>query len=114
MAKENIYNNTDGMTKEEYTQLISYLTRWELPMNMSDRKRKSIRNKARSFEVIGGILYKKANSSFKRRKVIQQNEILQVLKENHDHLLAGHQGVIRTFDSIIEKYYWSGYFDTIR
>lgn len=111
---ENIYSNSDGMSDEEYMTLIWYLTRCTFPVNSSTSTRISIKNKSMMYEVINGELYRKANGTFNRRRVLRCKEVLQVLLEKHDHLMAGHQGVRRTFDKIKSDYYWSGYYDTIR
>lgn len=45
--------------------------------------------------------------------MLRCSDVLSVLKEKHDHFMAGHSGIKRTFDKIKYDYYWSGYYDTV-
>lgn len=101
------------MSWDDYYDIIIYLTAWMFPENRSPKQRKRLKNLARQYEVIEGKLYKKVSRSYSRRLVVKQGHVLKILKEHHDHLLAGHQGISRTFDAIRKRYYWPGYFDTV-
>lgn len=114
IGEENVFENTDGMTEAEYNSLVKYIISWEFPAEASTEIRKAIKNKSLLYEVINGELFKKANTTFVRRKVVGCQEVLPLLKQYHDHLMAGHQGISRTFNMIKEKFYWSGYYDTVR
>lgn len=103
-----------GMSLDKYAALVKFLSTWMYPEGWTEAQRKALRYQARQFEEEGGILYKRANAEFVRRKVVKVTEVHQILKENHDHVLAGHQGVARTFDKIKYKYYWQGYYDSVR
>ena len=46
--------------------------------------------------------------------MLTSDEVMKVLKDNHDHLMAGHLGIKRTFEKICRSYYWPGYYDTVR
>lgn len=113
-GEKNIYSNSDGMDDKEYFGLINFILQWVYPVNATEAERKAIKNKALSFEVDQGVLYKKAPGTFMKRRVLRCTEVVSVLKNSHDHLLAGHAGIKRTFDKIKEQYYWSGYYDTIQ
>lgn len=112
--QENVYETSDGMSKELYYQLVNYLANWELPKDKPNRVRRAIKHQAVQYELHEGELYKKAKGEYPRRKVVQSQDVLKILQQHHDHMLAGHQGVVRTFDAIKNKYYWSGYYDTVR
>ncbi|KAG2211911.1 hypothetical protein INT47_004598 [Mucor saturninus] len=102
------------MSLELYSALTRYLLTWSYPDQASVKQRKGIRHQARQYEVDGGLLYRRPNKDFLRRKVVTVTEVMRVLKENHDHVMASHQGVARTFDRIKYRYYWPGYYDSVR
>lgn len=108
------YGESDGMSTNLYYNIIQYLSLWQLPEGASDQERKAIKGMALKYEVSEGRLYTKSTKKSPRRKVVKDVDVLLVLKAHHDHLLAGHQGVTRTFNAIKDKYYWPGYFDTVR
>lgn len=83
------------MKKEVYTTLIKYLTEWQYPDHYTPKRRKALRHLARGFSVPDGKLYKKATKECpgKRLVVSQEEEVLKVLRENHDHILSGHLSI---------------------
>lgn len=42
-----------------------------------------------------------------RQGITDPKEIERILRDNHDHVLAGHQGVVKTYDKIKKQYYWN-------
>ena len=59
------------------------------------------------FELINGILYKKAPTEKDcSRLYIPHTLILEVLKLTHSHCLAGHPGVKKTIRVITRNYFW--------
>ncbi|KAG1320895.1 hypothetical protein G6F62_011100 [Rhizopus arrhizus] len=111
---ENQIVGTAGMSLEEYHAVYNFIVRWKYPEHFNDQQRKGLRHKARMYEVYEDELYKRASGNYGRRKVVVSSEVLKVLKENHDHVLVGHQGVSKTFERIKHRYYWQGYYDTVR
>lgn len=112
--EEEVYETMDGVSDLEYLSLWNYLISWQFPQNATPSQKERIKNKAMSYEVIGDFLYKKANATFGKRRLLRQKEVLDILQANHDHLLTGHSGISRTFDKIKKEYYWPGYYDTVR
>ena len=45
---------------------------------------------------------------YKRRKIAPQDKIKKILRENHDHKLAGHPGIKATLLRIRENWTWDG------
>lgn len=41
-----------------------------------------------------------------RKEITDPETIKRILRDNHDHCLAGHQGVVKTYDRIKRYYYW--------
>ncbi|KAG1128359.1 hypothetical protein G6F37_013601 [Rhizopus arrhizus] len=105
---------TMGMNKELYNALVLYLTSLKYVPYYDEKQRKAIRCQAVNYEVINGELFKRATKAYPRRWVVATDKVMSILKENHDHWMAGHQGVQRTFDRIKMKYYWPGYYNTVR
>lgn len=48
-----------------------------------------------------------------RKEITNIVEIENILKTNHDHYLAGHQGIQKTYEKIKRQYYWSNMKETI-
>lgn len=105
------------MAEKEYLDLVTYLTLWKYPDGAAEKDRKAIRGKALKYEVKdGSVLYRKpnGNQNGRSRKVLRRKEVIEVLNSCHDHLLAGHLGVKRTFDKIKEDYYWPNYYESVK
>lgn len=43
---------------------------------------------------------------YARQEITDPNRINEILRENHDHCLAGHQGIIKTYNRIKNQYFW--------
>lgn len=41
-----------------------------------------------------------------RKEITNPEEIQTILKNNHDHCLSGHQGIVKTYERIKRQYYW--------
>ncbi|CEP13208.1 hypothetical protein [Parasitella parasitica] len=109
-------NGAAGMKLDLYKALSDYLIGWKYPAGYSADQRKALRHQARRYHVDKqGILYKNGSGEcVDRRVVVHQKDVLRVLQECHDHVLAGHQGVGPTYQRVKQKYYWPGYYDTVR
>lgn len=113
--KEKQLVGSTGMGDELYRAFVGYITEWRYPEKFTERQRRGIHYESRKYQVENGILYKRPTRDYTtRRKVAKPADILRVLQENHDHIFAGHQGINNTFKKVSEKYYWPGYYETVR
>ena len=66
------------------------------------------------FEVVDGILYRyfkrSDNAEIARQLAVPRRYRKQVLKLGHDWVMAGHMGVRKTYDRIMQNFYWPGIF----
>ena len=51
---------------------------------------------------------KNSQWQYKRRKIASQDKIEEILRENHDHKLAGHPGIKATLLKIRKNWTWYG------
>ncbi|KAJ8651413.1 hypothetical protein O0I10_013045 [Lichtheimia ornata] len=107
-------NLRGGVDAQEYADLWMYLTAMSYPPKYDEKARARLRAKAADYEARKDGIYKRPNERHGYRKLVQEKELLKVLQECHDHWIAGHQGVKRTCDRVCERYYWPGYFNTVR
>lgn len=103
-----------GFDCDVYHALVLYLSSLRYPQHYTPQDRDQIRKMSQGFFVHDGKLYKKATSRSWARRVLMKGEILPILKEYHDHLLAGHTGVSSTAEKISRYYYWPRFFEDIR
>jgi hypothetical protein len=78
-------------------RLISFIVDGEVT-----GKRKKLVKMAARYRVEDGIL----KTADRGQVVIPESLKAEVFLANHDHLLAGHLGIRKTYNRIIQKYYW--------
>ena len=58
--------------------------------------------------VLDGVVWKRLGANLQHRSVllVPQHLIPEILHEAHGHLLAGHFGVTKTKQRLLQSYYW--------
>ena len=103
------------MDSNTYYILVQFLTDHTLPNNLDKEKQRKMKNKARYFIVVNGLLYKRNKKEPTRPfKVVKHNEIKTILYNLHSDPLAGHFGIDETFRRTALRYYWPQMFEDIR
>ena len=108
------------MTIKEMTQQIkrdpyfgdiyTYITTGKLPQLKAGAELKSnIRQISQDYVTIEGVLFRltwnKAKKEYQLLLCIPQNYLLTILMQYHNNLLSSHQGILRTYLTIREKYF---------
>ena len=82
---------------------------------MDNAQKRSFKNKAKSYLVKNGILYRRNPKNPQRPlRVIKVTERDIILRGFHEDLLAGHFGFNETFRAIKERYFWPQMGDDIK
>ncbi|GBC27598.2 uncharacterized protein LOC112698023 [Rhizophagus irregularis DAOM 181602=DAOM 197198] len=103
------------MDTDTYYRLIRYLDDLTLPADFDTTQLRNFKNKARSYIIKNGILYRRNIRNPQRpMRVIKKNEMEIILRGFHDDPLAGHFGFNETFRAIKEKYFWPQMGDDIK
>lgn len=114
VSRLSTYTPGYGLSDKDYTEIYLYLSTLTLPQYLDDTQRKRIIKASRKYVTRDRVLLKKPCRKFlKIRAVPTLAQISTILKENHDHWMAGHQGVRLTFKRISTTYYWPNYFVTV-
>ena len=109
------YRFNPAMDTDTYYRLIRYLDDLTLPADFDATQLRNFKNKARSYIVKNGILYRRNIRNPQRAmRVIKKNEMEIILRGFHDDPLAGHFGFNETFRAIKEKYFWPQMGDDIK
>ena len=76
-----------------------------IDMSKHDKEvRNVVRRTSRYYTIIGGYIFIRPHGKYKQaRRLIAEYEVLKVLRQEHDHCLAGHQGVSRTFQAVSQQ-----------
>ncbi|KAL3687707.1 hypothetical protein R1sor_014016 [Riccia sorocarpa] len=92
-----------------------YLSSLEKPEGCSDAEFKKVRHKAYGFLLHEGYLWKrpKRRDGVLLRVVDDRDTKLQLLKEFHDTLWAGHCGIWATYTKLKERYWWKGMYSDV-
>eukprot|EP00253_Pinus_taeda_P031222 PITA_31222 len=90
----------------QYVDLIFYLKNGYAPPNLSYKKKRAIRLKAKNFAIIDDVLFRQNYDSILLR-CLEKPEAQKVLQELHDGPAGGHFGADTTAHNIIHAgYYW--------
>lgn len=89
-------------------KLASFLERKEFPEKSTETEQQTIREQAKSFATIKGILYRipEPGTFGTTRPYIPTPLQQRILEALHDDPLAGHQGVYRTQQRVSSRFYW--------
>jgi hypothetical protein len=104
--------------REEYTDewldLVRYLTTLKkLRESMNEKEFETLRKWSFGFLVSKGILYRRSKSPKPPRRVLlKECERKQVLQSIYDDF--GHRGVVGTFTTVSERYYWFGQYKDVQ
>ncbi|KAJ8656678.1 hypothetical protein O0I10_007525 [Lichtheimia ornata] len=103
-----------GMDEELYRALALYLSSLKFKEQANQEERQYIRRVSREYTWFQGLLYRKATATHPARRVLTSSGVLEALRLNHDHMLAGHTGVKSTFEKLSRMYYWPCMYEDIR
>lgn len=107
--------NFHGMSKERYTAMFQYLSTLSFTDDITPEIRDITRRTSRYYRIIDDYIYILPHGKYTQpRRLVAEYEVLKILRQHHDHCLAGHQGVNRTFQAISQLYYWPQYYEDIR
>ena len=82
------------MDSNIYYILVQFLTDHTLPNNLDKEKQRKMKNKARYFIVVNGLLYKQNKKEPTRPfKVVKHNEVKTILYNLYSNPLARHFGI---------------------
>jgi hypothetical protein len=98
----------------EWLDLAKYLLTLSKPRpEMTDAEYCKLRKWSYGFLVQGGILFRKGrNGSLPRRVIVRDEDKKQILESLHDEF--GHRGVVGTYSTVRERYYWTGIYNYVR
>jgi len=103
------------MDSQLYSQLVNFLTNIILPNNLTKQEKDAIKRKSRYFILINKQLFKKnKNKQQPPLKVLQKNEINEILYYLHEDDLAGHFNIEETFRKVKNRYYWPQMYEDVR
>ena len=108
MAKE-----IDGMNRELYYGLISYLGSRRLPDILCEFTRLTVKQTWQQFRINDN------NDLFKKEKtndllVVPEHKITEVMRLAYNHPLAGHAGIKNTYYRLRQTHWWPGISEDIR
>eukprot|EP00253_Pinus_taeda_P015863 PITA_15863 len=90
----------------QYDDLIYYLKNRHAPPNLSYKRKRAIRLKAKNFTIIDDVLFRQNYDSVLLR-CLEKPEAQKVLQELHDGPAGGHFGANTTAHKVIHaRYYW--------
>jgi hypothetical protein len=98
-----------GLFNSEYQNITTYLTSLTYPLGTTEKERSHIRRTAKKYSVFRDVLPRKnPTSRFPyHRAVPLRHQIPDVLRDNHDHWIVGHQDIRVTFRKVARIHYWS-------
>jgi hypothetical protein len=106
----------DDSTLEPY---ITYMETGILPI--SNLNARQVIMEADNFVLEDGILLRVTptvkmikNNSLEYRICIPLSMRADIIRDNHDHMMAGHLGLKKTYSRISEKYFWFGMYSEVR
>ena len=99
--------------------IYKYIKNNVLPSELKGVERKKIKAYCEDFLIADGVLFKLKYSQHKRGEptlllCIPEKLIPRIMYQYHNTLLAGHQGVQRTYHTLKQKFYWFNMFQIIR
>eukprot|EP00253_Pinus_taeda_P022767 PITA_22767 len=93
-------------SESQYADLIFYLKNGYAPPNLSYKRKRAIRLKAKKFTIIDDVLFRQYYDSVLLR-CLEKPEAQKVLQELHDGPAGGHFGADTTTHKVIHAgYYW--------
>lgn len=92
------------------------MTSLTYPLGTTEKERRHIRRAAKKYSVFRDVLLRKnPTSRFPyHRAVPLRHQIPDVLRDEHDHWTAGHQGIGLTFRKVARVHYWPRYYEDIK
>lgn len=105
-----------GINAARYRNIYRFLNTLPFLPVVSQQEKKVIRSIAKDYYINtqNDKIYKRANNKYNGRYLVQDHEVLIILRKMHDHWLSGHLGVTRTFLNICKEYYWPNYYDDVK
>ena len=103
------------MEQEIYSNIFNYLSKQQLPPNLSQPQTKSFITKTKQFILKGTLLYKidkRQTNNF--LKVIRKQEMEALLYMMHNDPTAGHFAVDIMFEKIRNRFYWPQMYEDIK
>jgi hypothetical protein len=103
------------MEQEIYSNIFNYLSKQQLPPNLTQPRTKSFVTKTKQFILKGTLLYKidkRQTNNF--LKVIRKQEMEALLYMMHNDPTAGHFAVDIMFEKIRNRFYWPQMYDDIK
>ena len=103
------------MEQEIYSNIFNYLSKQQLPLNLTQPQTKSFITKTKQFILKGTLLYKidkRQTNNF--LKVIRKQEMEALLYMMHNDPTAGHFAVDIMFKKIRNRFYWPQMYDDIK
>jgi hypothetical protein len=92
---------------EESNAIAHYLTTLKRPAHLSTKEFRQFKNKALTFMVHKGHLFKKANKNIPLRRVVDSKEDQdRILRSAHEE--SGHRGREGTYRRVADRYWWEG------
>lgn len=101
---------------DRYHNLHKFLSTISFDNHVSEQERRVIRNLAKNYYVNSddNRIYRRGDDNYGPRYLVQKGEVKPILEKYHDHWLAGHLGVTRTFMKVSKEYYWPNYYDDVK
>ena len=90
----------------EWLDIGYYLSTLAKHSGWSDTHFKRVRRKAYNYLLQDGYLWKCTKQEMPQRVICKRQVQLQLIKEFHESLWAGHRGIYATFTKIKERYWW--------
>ena len=98
-------------SESQYADLIFYLKNGYAPPDFSYKNKRALRLKAKHFEIIDNVLFRRNYDSILLR-CLEKNEAQTVLQELHDGQVGGHFGGDTTTHKVLHVgYYWPTLFN---
>ena len=102
------------MDQKLYQETKQFLEENKLPENVNNNKEeKKWRSWCMKYQVIEGVLYRKAKWP-KLTKVVKQGETAPIIYLYHNDPLAGHLGTTKTLHKLKAQYFWPQMYEEIK
>jgi len=102
------------LNNPEIRKLMAYLTKQELPTDMSERQR--LKNISGKYLVEDGLLYFRQSTNSEERYLLEvppefRTELIRLY---HEHPMMGHRGWEATKDALLRNFRWGGLSEDVR
>ena len=118
------FAKTDWRAVQDEDEVLSDVIRWVLegrihrfdPKARGAWKRRIFARNLKNLEIRDHVLgmVKKHNDVVNFRILVPEDMKETVLQSLHDHGTAGHMGIRRTLDRVMERFYWPGAYGEVR